>query len=143
MEPSYQVLEKVGRNNGLAMDRRKFLKSIGKVVAGCVIVPSVVQSKNNLKDWKVEVAPYDGRGNSDNIEIVKEIDLCSTQNLYIYYDFTEKVEITYKIDGDAITIIKYEKFTEHPFCSFGETQEKIDSGEITYMIQKKIRSFDN
>ena len=58
------------------------------------------------------------------------------KDLYIYYDFAEKMRITYKIDGDVCTIIKHEKFSEHPFCSFGKTQEKIDSGEITYVIQK-------
>ena len=65
--------------------------------------------------------------------------LLTSEDFCIYYDFTEKIKITYKIDGNAIEIIKYEKFTENPFCSFGETQEKIDSGEITYLIQKKTR----
>ena len=46
------------------MNRRSFFKIVTGFLAG-IFLP-----KAKAKDWDVEVAPYDGRGNSDNVEIV-------------------------------------------------------------------------
>jgi hypothetical protein len=58
------------------MNRRQFLSKLGKICAGVPIVGSLCAtgqsggSECNPEDWKMEVAPYDDRGNSDNIEII-------------------------------------------------------------------------
>ena len=89
------------------MDRRKFLKSIGKVVAGCAIVPSASEAKPQLTVAKL-------------MEAKKALDATIDEDFLIPVDgevIAEYLELDYygnwpacRVKPDGIEFIHYKDF---------------------------------
>ncbi len=103
------------------MNRRSFLRLLDI----SPLIPSVLMAKEKLT---LHEQLMRAMSKPSTVEQRRE-----WKNYYAHYDFKTKIQTV--IENGVV--IRSCRFEEYPYLFFGETQKKIDSGEVKYVIQKK------